>query len=90
MALFFALLVVVVVCALIGMTLQLWLRPLPPPQIVSAVLTAAAHHNPTLAQAVETAMAQAVMDCLAAGVSMDDAATMRTAMHAARDRVLGR
>lgn len=60
------------------------------PRIVAAVGIAAQSLDPShdeLAEAVEEAMAQAVTNCLAAGVSIEDSDTIRTAMQDARQRV---
>lgn len=58
------------------------------PRIVSAVLTAAySYDNEALAARVEAAMAQAVRDCLAAGVSIEDSVTIKAAILAARAKV---
>lgn len=62
--------------------------PSPAPQIASSVLTASAHRDKPLAREVEAAMAAAVRDCLAQGVSMRDTATIKAAVLQARERVL--
>lgn len=59
------------------------------PVIAAGVLTASAHRSVPMAHAIEQAMQQAVMECVARGVSMDDSATIQAAMLRARARVLG-
>lgn len=61
-----------------------------PPVVAASVWTASAHKHDTVAKAIEDAMAAAVADCVAQGVSLDDTATVAAAMQAARARVLGR
>jgi hypothetical protein len=57
-------------------------------RVVSAVFTAAdSLDNPALARKVEKAMSQAVTDCLASGVSIQDSPTIKAAILAARARV---
>lgn len=71
-----------------------WFRsspePAPEPKVVAAVLTAAASYDKPLAQAIEDAMAQAVMDYLARGGSMADIPALKDVQMQARARVLGR
>lgn len=62
--------------------------PSPAPQVAASVLTASAHRYRSVAREVEAAMAAAVRDCLAQGVSMRDATTIRAAVLKARERVL--
>lgn len=59
-----------------------------PGEVAASVLTASAHRDNSVAREVEAAMAAAVRECLARGVSMRDAATIRTAVLEARERVL--
>jgi hypothetical protein len=61
------------------------------PKIVAAVgsLTGAGRFGgPALAQAMEAAMAQAVQDCAADGIGMDQPDVIRARMLAARQRIL--
>lgn len=60
----------------------------PPLTIVAGVgVSADSLDNTALAQRVELAMSQAVTDCLAAGIRIEDSATIKAAMLAARARV---
>jgi hypothetical protein len=59
------------------------------PRVAAAVMAAASvRQNPDRAKQIEAAMAQAVRDTLASGVSLSDSNTIRAAMLAARERVL--
>jgi hypothetical protein len=59
------------------------------PRVAAAVMAAASvRQNPDRAKQIEAAMSQAVREALASGASLSDSDTIRTAMLAARERVL--
>jgi len=89
-----AALVVVVIASLVA-SVWYWRtsRVVPPaeePRIVSAVFTSAGHRRVETAHEIEKVMQQAVRDHMAAGRDINDAETLRTAMLAARQRILDR
>lgn len=54
------------------------------PGIVAAVGTGAAARDPSRAQRIEAAMADAIRTALAEGISLEDSVTLRARMLAAR------
>lgn len=60
------------------------------PRIVQAVLTVSSHKRVETARQIEAAMAEAVRQCMAEGVDINDGPTVRTRMLEARARVMGR
>lgn len=58
------------------------------PTVVAAVaVSASSLEDAALAQRVEAAMSQAVLDCLAQGISITDSPAIKAAIRAARQRV---
>lgn len=62
--------------------------PMPAGVIVAAVGTGAAAKDPSRAQRLEAAMAAAITEALAEGISLEDTDAIRARMRAAREAVL--
>ena len=89
----YALLFVVVSAVLAGVWLWRHPRPTPSPvepRIVEAVFTMASHRRVETAHEIERAMQAAVLQHMAEGRDLNDSATLRRAMLAARDCVVNR
>lgn len=64
--------------------------PLEEPKIVEATFVASAHKDITVAMEIEEAMAQAIKECMARGIDLNQTALIKKAMMNARNRVLNK